>query len=336
MHQATLGASCLTPPSAPQPPTTVCSQLPCPSLGATPAGRVVCLPGPVPPCTAVPRVAPQLCCGLLSSSLPLWSLPPFLLLSLRTAALPCMRCASKAHHLILRDTLLQSPAKRAVQCSWLACQLYILCPASGRLPADTVLVAPIADPCTKGFRKAKASRRTAGVTKLLEGASNLAYGRCPTAAAAANRTPRPAVGSPQLLPLQGPSYGLSTVSAWTAMLHLTALCMPCEGPPACPLLATLLPWLAALVVQHAELQAAHIKAHLLLVLQGSSSDPLSPLPPPCTTSTWTRWPPSPALPSHPGWPPPHCQSVSLQLLSCAQSAHLPASCLCCRILVAPV
>ncbi len=166
--------------------------------------------------------------------LPLWSLPPFLLLSLRTAALPCMRCASKAHHLMLRDTLLQLPAKRAVQCSWLACQLYILCPASGRLPADTVLVAPIADPCTKGFRKAKASRRTAGVTKLLEGASNLAYGRCPTAAAAANHTPRPAVGSPQLLPLQGSCYGLSTVSAWTAMLHLPAFCMHCEGPPCLP------------------------------------------------------------------------------------------------------
>ena len=40
------------------PPTTVGTQLPFPSLGTTAAGHVVCLPGQLPPHTALHRVAP--------------------------------------------------------------------------------------------------------------------------------------------------------------------------------------------------------------------------------------------------------------------------------------
>ena len=85
-----------------------------------------------------------------------------------------------------------------------------------------MLVATIADPCSKGFRKAKASPWTARVAKLTEGLFNFAYGRCPTAAATANHTPWPAVGSPQLLPLEGSCYDPSAVSACTATLQLSA------------------------------------------------------------------------------------------------------------------
>ena len=99
-------------------------------------------------------------------------------------------------------------------------------------------MAPIADPCTKGFQKAKASRWTAWLPKLTEGISKFAYGRCLTAAATANHILRPATGSPQPLPLQSPCYGLSAVSAWTVMLQLSApLYGAVVGSLACPLLA---------------------------------------------------------------------------------------------------
>ena len=168
---------------------------------------------------------PLLCRCLPSTPIPLWSLPPCLLLSPHTAArwaaLPHTRFASQACGLLSTNYLLWSPAKSAVQCSWSACQQYICVTSVNCLPADAVLVAPIANPCSKLFHKAKASRWTASPIKMTEGAGSLADGRCPTAAAAANHMPWPARGSPQLLRLHGSCYGLSRISARAAVLHLT-------------------------------------------------------------------------------------------------------------------
>ena len=167
------------------------------------------------------------------------------------------------------------------------------------------------------------------------------------------------VGSPQLLPLQTIRFGLpwaplscclrrapamaSALSAWTPILQLPApLCGTVTGLPGCALPATP----SALIGANQPLQLPYMcctcetsssasQSHLLLVLQVWSSAPLSTSRRPCTTSTWTPQPPSPASPSPPGWPPTRCQSVSLQPLSCAPSANLPASCLSCRMLVVP-
>ena len=106
---------------------------------------------------------------------------------------------------------------------------------------------------------------------------------------------------------------------------------PLHGAVLGPLLATpsaVLPYLQT----SCQNPSSAFQSHLLLVLQVWSSAPLSTWRRPRTTSTWTPQPPSPALPSPPGWPPTRCQSVRLSPLSCAPSAPLPAgACLVARL-----